>query len=65
VEQLGGATFKVGNSDLTLGLEYAFGSKNIEQVIDINDPRNRKNPDIESNSTVNSSRIKLLIGLIM
>jgi hypothetical protein len=61
----GGATFKVGNSDLTLGLEYAFGSKNIEQVIDINDPRNRKDPDIESNSTVNSSRIKLLIGLIM
>jgi len=61
----GGTTFKIGNTALTLGLEYAFGSKNIEQVIDINDPRNRKNPDIESKSTVNSSRIKLLIGFIM
>lgn len=61
----GGTTFKIGNTDLTLGLEYAFGSKNIEQVININDPRNRKNPDIESQSTVKSSRIKLLIGFIL
>jgi hypothetical protein len=61
----GGTTFKIGNSDLTLGLEYAFGSKNIGQIIDITDPGNDTDPDIVSDSKVTSSKIKLLIGFIL
>jgi len=61
----GGTTFKLGKSDLTLGLEYAFGSKNIQRTIDITDPGNTTNPDIESDAKVISSRIKLLIGFIL
>lgn len=61
----GGTTFKIGESDLTLGLEYAFGSKNIDRIINITDPGNTNNPDIVSESKVTSSRIKLLIGFIL
>jgi hypothetical protein len=61
----GGTTFKLGNSDLTLGLEYAFGSKNLERNINITNPGDSTNPDIESNAEVTSSRIKLLIGFIL
>jgi len=58
----GGSTFKVGNSDLTLGLEYAFGSKEIDQQVDITDPGNNENADIVKKSEVTIQRIKLLIG---
>ncbi|MGB5846992.1 MAG: hypothetical protein WBH40_00815 [Ignavibacteriaceae bacterium] len=61
----GGTTFKVGRSDLTLGLEYAFGSKNIQRNIDLTDPGNTKNPDIESDAKVISSRFKILIGFVL
>jgi len=61
----GGSTFKVGNSDLTLGLEYAFGSKEIDQQIDITDPGNEQNADIEKQSKVTIQRIKLLIGFVL
>jgi len=58
----GGATFKLGKSDITLGLEYAFGSNKIKQPIDLTDPNNEKDPDLVNESKVTSSRIKFLIG---
>ena len=61
----GGTTFKVGNSDLTLGLEYAFGSKEIDQQIDITDPVGDEDADIVKQSTVTVRRIKLLIGFVL
>ncbi|RKY97926.1 MAG: hypothetical protein DRQ13_04100 [Ignavibacteriae bacterium] len=61
----GGTTFKVGNSDLTLGLEYAFGSKEIDQRIDITDPGNNENSDIDKQSLVTTRRIKILIGFVL
>jgi hypothetical protein len=61
----GGATFKVGNSDLTLGLEYAFGSKEINQPVDITDPGNDENADIVKKSDVTIQRIKILIGFVL
>ncbi len=61
----GGTTFKVGNSDLTLGLEYAFGSNEINQGIDITDPGNDQNPDIVKKSGVTIQRIKILIGFVL
>jgi len=61
----GGTTFKIGNSDLTLGLEYAFGSKEIDQVIDITDPGNDQNPDVVKKSDVTIQRIKILIGFVL
>ncbi len=60
----GGPTFKLGNSDLTLGLEYAFGSKEIDQSIDITNPGNNENADIVKKSKVTIQRIKLLIGFV-
>jgi len=60
----GGATFKVGKSDLTLGLEYTFGSDDIEQPIDLTDPNTSNNPEIIKTAKVNSSRIKVLIGFV-
>ncbi len=61
----GGTTFKVGNSDLTLGLEYAFGSEEIDQQINITDPGNNENADIVKKSEVTIRRIKLLIGFVL
>jgi hypothetical protein len=61
----GGTTFKIGNSDLTLGLEYAFGSKEIDQQIDITDPGNNENSDIVKQSEVTIRRIKVLIGFVL
>jgi len=58
----GGTTFKIGNSDLTLGLEYAFGSNEINQQIDITDPVNNENGGIDKKSEVTIQRIKILIG---
>ncbi len=61
----GGTTFKVGNSDLTIGLEYAFGSKEIDQQIDITNPGNDGNADIDKVSEVTTRRIKILIGFVL
>ncbi len=61
----GGTTFKVGNSDLTIGLEYAFGSKEIDQQIDITNPGNDGNADINKVSEVTTRRIKILIGFVL
>lgn len=61
----GGATFKVGKSDLTIGLEYAFGSKEINQQIDITNPGNDGNSDIDKQSEVTTRRIKVLIGFVL
>ena len=61
----GGATFRVGNSDITLGLEYAFGTNNIKQPINLTDPVAVDNPDLVKESEVTSSRIKLLIGFVL
>jgi len=61
----GGTTFKIGNSDLTLGLEYAFGSKEVNQLIDITDPGNDENADIVKQSKVTIQRIKFLIGFVL
>lgn len=61
----GGATFKIGKSDITLGLEYAFGSRDIEQPIDITDPGNSDNANIVKQSEVTTQRIKFLIGFIL
>jgi hypothetical protein len=60
----GGATFKVGKSDLTLGLEYAFGTNNITQPIDLTDPGAGDDPDLVKKAEVKSTRIKLLIGFV-
>jgi hypothetical protein len=60
----GGATFKVGKSDLTLGLEYTFGSDNIKQPIDLTDPKAGDDPDLVNDSKVTSNRIKFLIGFV-
>ena len=60
----GGATFKIGKSDLTLGLEYASGTNNIKQPIDLTDPNAGDEPDLEKVSEVTSSRIKLLFGFV-
>ena len=60
----GGATFKIGKSDLTLGLEYASGTNNITQQIDLTDPNTGDDPDLEKVSEVTSSRIKLLFGFV-
>ena len=61
----GGATFKVGKSDLTIGLEYAFGSREIKQQIDITDPGNEENGDIVKEPEVKIQRIKILIGFVL
>ncbi len=61
----GGATFKIGDSDLTLGLEYAFGSKDITQPINITDPGNNENANIINKSKVTTRRFKFLIGFIL
>jgi hypothetical protein len=61
----GGTTFKVGNSDLTIGLEYAFGSEDINQQIDITDPGNNENSDIVKQSEVTIRRMKILIGFVL
>ena len=61
----GGATFKVGKSDLTFGLEYAFGSREIKQQIDITNPGNEENGDIVKDPEVTIRRIKILIGFVL
>ena len=61
----GGATFKLGKSDITLGLEYAFGSNKIKQPINLTDPNNEEDPDLVNESKVTSSRIKFLIGFVL
>jgi hypothetical protein len=60
-----GATFKVGKSDLTLGLEYAFGTNFVEQPIDLTDPGAGDDPNLVIESEVKSTRIKLLIGFVL
>jgi len=61
----GGITFKINKSDLTLGLEYAFGSKNIKQPIDITHPGAGGKSDLVEKSKVTTRRIKFLIGFIL
>jgi hypothetical protein len=61
----GGATFKVGKSDLTLGLEYAFGTNNITQPINLTDPGAGDDPDLVKKAEVKSTRIKFLIGFVL
>jgi hypothetical protein len=61
----GGATFKLGKSDITLGLEYAFGSNTITQPIDLTDPNAEDDPDLLKESKVTSTRIKFLIGFVL
>jgi hypothetical protein len=58
----GGTTFRLGNSEFTVGLEYAFGSREIDQQIDITNPGNDEDPDIVKQSEVTIQRIKLLVG---
>ncbi len=58
----GGTTFRLGNSEFTVGLEYAFGSREIDQQIDITNPGNDEDPDIVKQSEVTIHRIKLLVG---
>ena len=58
----GGTTFRLGNSEFTVGLEYAFGSREIDQQIDITNPGNDENADIVKQSEVTIRRIKLLVG---
>ncbi len=58
----GGTTFKIGKSEFTVGLEYAFGSKDIAQRIDITNPGNDENADIVNENEVTMNRIKLLVG---
>ncbi|MEJ2196550.1 MAG: hypothetical protein P8X73_17075, partial [Ignavibacteriaceae bacterium] len=58
----GGATFKLGKSDFTIGLEYAFGTNTVKQPIDLTDPNAQESADLINESEVKSRRIKLLLG---
>jgi hypothetical protein len=58
----GGATFKLGKSDFTLGLEYAFGTNTVTQPIDLTDPNAPESADLVNESKVKARRIKLLLG---
>lgn len=59
----GGATFKVGNSEIALGLSYAFGREDIPQPFDILSPNNGSNAvGPTETSTFRERRIKFLIG---
>ena len=60
----GGVTFKIGKSDLTLGLEYASGTNNITQPIDLTEPNAGDDPDLVKVTEVKSTRIKLLFGFV-
>ena len=58
----GGATFKLGNSDFTVGLEYAFGTNTVTQPIDLTDPNASESADLINQSEVKARRIKVLLG---
>ncbi|MCH7774313.1 MAG: hypothetical protein IH784_07895 [Bacteroidetes bacterium] len=61
----GGTTFKLGKSEFTVGLEYAFGSEEIVQRIDITNPGNDGDSGIDKKSEVTMQRIKLLVGFVL
>jgi len=61
----GGTTFKLGKSEFTVGLEFAFGSEDIDQRIDITNLGNDEDPDIVKQSEVTMQRIKLLVGFVL
>ncbi len=61
----GGTTFRLGKSEFTVGLEYAFGSEEIDQRIDITNPGNDGDSGIVKQSEVTMQRIKLLVGFVL
>lgn len=60
----GGSYFKIGSSEITLGLSYSFGSDVIKQIADIGDPGNGTESSVDANSNVKFTRIKVLFGFI-
>jgi len=58
----GGTTFYVGKSEITLGLAYSFGSKKIEQLINLTPSGSNNSVGIKSDTELKSNRIKILFG---
>ncbi len=59
-----GSTFKLGSSEITLGLSYSFGSDIVRQIADIETPDGGIVNNINSKADVKFSRIKILFGFI-
>jgi len=58
----GGVTFPVGKSDLTFGFTYAFGSKEVNQILDLDDDEEGNIGGQTAKTTVVVQQIKFLLG---
>jgi hypothetical protein len=59
----GGASFSIGRSEFTLGLNYAFGSDKVKGPVNLPDSEIKNAlADLLEGSTVDYTRLKLLVG---
>jgi hypothetical protein len=59
-----GSYFKIGNSEITLGVSYSFGNDYIKPIPDLNNPNNGTSSTVGTSPKVKFSRIKVLFGFI-
>ncbi|MGE5795958.1 MAG: hypothetical protein ACM34N_04200, partial [Ignavibacteria bacterium] len=60
----GGSSFKIGNSEVTLGFSYSFGSDVIRQIADIGNP-DAGADNVNAAADVKFTKIKFMFGFIL